>query len=526
MLINKITQKKNLLYILFILLFSIPALLPLFKPGFFTTDDGEWMIIRFSAFHQALRDGQFPVRFLGRLNQEYGYPVANFLYPGFMYFAEPFHIIGFNFVDSIKILLALSIVFSGVFVYFWLRKFFDRSSSSIGALFYIYTPYHLYDLYKRGSVGEILSLSLVPFILWQIERKSIFWSTIGISALIISHNTLAVLFFGLIIAYMALNTYIEKNTKSVLIYIKILLLGLGISAFFWFPAIYELQYTVFSRKTISNWKEYFTTVSLIGISTFFVLLLTAFNVFTKKIIIKKHPFVVLLFITSIISLIFSTSVSFELWKILPVSFIQFPFRFLSLMLICVSFLAAFNISLYKNYRKVGLSKILLSLLIFSAIPFSKPSSYFEKGEGYYATNMATTTVQDEYMPVWVEQKPLQRPDKKLEIIKGQGSVENIFINSKKISFSANIKKDALIQINTIYWPGWEVFLDGKKAQLRYNNSRGLIQFPVSPGEHDIEIVFSETPARIISDLISVLSLIILIIIQGFNHIKFTKLLKF
>src|SRR3989344_3219366 len=76
---------KKYLPIVILLLLMIPSIWFLLLPGFFESDDGEWMIIRFSAFYQALADGQFPVRFLGRLNNGYGYPVADFLYPGFMY---------------------------------------------------------------------------------------------------------------------------------------------------------------------------------------------------------------------------------------------------------------------------------------------------------------------------------------------------------------------------------------------------------------------------------------------------------
>src|SRR6266498_4351646 len=78
-------KKKIFLSLLFIILFSLPAILPLLHPGFFSTDDGEWMIIRLSAFYPAFADGQFPVRFMERLNFGYGYPVAEFLYPGIMY---------------------------------------------------------------------------------------------------------------------------------------------------------------------------------------------------------------------------------------------------------------------------------------------------------------------------------------------------------------------------------------------------------------------------------------------------------
>src|SRR5476651_2230152 len=140
-------KKKDLLIILLLLVLSIPAILPLFHHGFFQTDDGEWMIIRLSAFYQALHAGQFPVRFLQRLNFGYGYPVAEFLYPGSFYLGTFLHIIRFGFVNSIKGVIGLSFFGSVIFTYFWLKKMFSNFASLIGAVFALYLPYHLYDVY-------------------------------------------------------------------------------------------------------------------------------------------------------------------------------------------------------------------------------------------------------------------------------------------------------------------------------------------------------------------------------------------
>ena len=150
-----------------------------------------------------------------RLNNGYGYPVPDFLYPLFMYFSVPIHVVGINFVNTIKVLLALCILSSSLFTFFWLRKLFDNLSSLVGAIFYTFFPYHLFDLYQRGSVGEVLSLSILPFVLWQIERKSLFWSAVGLAFLILAHNTLAVLFMFLILPYALLDIYIGKNHKKI-----------------------------------------------------------------------------------------------------------------------------------------------------------------------------------------------------------------------------------------------------------------------------------------------------------------------
>ncbi|HBB76221.1 MAG: hypothetical protein UT87_C0010G0039, partial [Candidatus Levybacteria bacterium GW2011_GWC1_40_19] len=334
-------KPKAIGFLLILIILLIPSIYSLLQPGFFQTDDGEWMVIRFSAFYQALSDGQFPVRFLGRLNFGYGYPVANFLYPGFMYMATPLQILGFGFVNSVKLILILSMLGGGVFAFAWLSKLFDRTSALIGALFFTYTPYHIFDLYKRGSVGEVLSIGILPFIFWQIERKSVFWIAIGVFLLILAHNTLAALFLILILGYMFLNVYVSQLKNELISkYLAAALIGLGMASFFWIPAFYELRYTFFSNTQISQWASYFADIELIGLSTFAIFASIFILIIFKKIEIKKHRLTVLFLVTGLSSAFLATSVSSQVWNFLPTSFIQFPFRILSLLVPSIAFLAA------------------------------------------------------------------------------------------------------------------------------------------------------------------------------------------
>ena len=235
-------HKSKLFFLIFLAALTIPSILGLIHAGFPLTDDGNWMVIRFSAFYEALRSGQFPVRFLMRLNNGYGYPVADFLYPLFMYIGVPIHILGFNFVNTIKTILILSVISSSFFSFLWLRKIFDNLSSLIGAVFYILFPYFLFDIYTRGSVGEVLALSVLPFVLWQIERKSLLLTSIGISALIVAHNTLAFLFIPFIVIYIFI-----RNKKITKLNLLTFLFGLGMTSFFWLPAIYDCTILYFQK---------------------------------------------------------------------------------------------------------------------------------------------------------------------------------------------------------------------------------------------------------------------------------------
>lgn len=516
-------MKKNVLILLLLLLFCIPAIFPLFHPGFFQSDDGEWMIIRFSAFYQAFRDGQLPVRFLPRLNFEYGYPVANFLYPGFMYLGITIHILGFGFVDTIKIILGSSMVFSAVFCYLWLSRIFNRLPAFAGALFYLYTPYHLYDLYKRGSVGEVLALAVLPFIFWQIERKSLFWTGIGIAFLILSHNTLAFLFLPLLTLYMFLKAFKKKNKMEYAKYTCILGIGFGLSAFFWIPAIYDLQYTKFSHIKVSDPKHYFVDEQLIGASTIVALSATLITLFfywrRKKKIDKSIVFALLFLLVGWEGIFFSLSISSFFWQILPISFIQFPFRFLSLTIVAVSFLTAFVIDQFKQRSKVFLLTLFVVLLVISAVSHIYPKEYFDKGDSYYATNEDTTTVKNEYMPKWVQEEPGKRPD---YLVEPHESISNFSGNSNNMSFKISSKTEIKVVVQKVYFPGWKATVDGKEVQIQYGNPKGLIQIPVSTGDHIVHVYFEEGGIRVWNDIISVVSFIGLIAYVFFLRLNMGK----
>jgi hypothetical protein len=502
-------MKSKLFLILLIIFLSGYSIFPLFNNGFFESDDGEWMIIRFSAFYQTLSDGQFPVRFLDRLYHGYGYPVSNFLYPGFMYAGSIIKVLGFGFVDSIKILLGFSMLASAVFAFLWLNSRFGKWASFAGAIFYVYAPYHLFDLYKRGSVGEIFALGIVPFIFWQIERRSFFWTSIGISTLILAHNTLSLLFLFLIFAYL-----VFKGLPWIVYLVPTLILGIGIVSFFWIPAIFDLQYTVFHKTQISEWRNYFAGFDLIGIGIPIILFLTFLKIFVDK---HKEKTIYIMSVFAVISLFLSISASSIAWSILPVSFIQFPFRFLSLTIFASSFLLAFILSGFEKNKSflIGIGIIVVTFL--SSFQILTSIDFYDKGEGFYATNQATTTVQDEYLPVWVKNKKTSMYEEKIEI--DNGAVFNVMIKSNEIKFQTESENDSLVTINSIYFPGWKVLVNGENADINYMDGDGLIKVNLPSGSHSVEAELTETRIRLFSDTVSVLFLLGLIV---FSFISFKR----
>lgn len=507
--LKKLIKKSNLLFLLLVCLLTIPAIVGLLHLGFPATDDGNWMAIRFSAFYENLRAGQFPVRFLTRLNFGYGYPVADFLYPLFMYLGVPIHILGFNFFTTVKLVFVLSLFSSSIFSFFWLRKIFDNLSSLVGSLFYTFFPYHLYDLYFRGSVGEVLSLAILPFVLWQIERKSYFFASIGIALLVTAHNTLAFLFLPLIFIYGLI-----RDKKISKYNILTLTFGILISSFFWIPALYDSQFTVFSNVKVSDFSAYFINgnLELLGVIFVFLILESVFYLFRKK------DFTFFSLLTAIlIFAFFTTSYSNVFWNILPFkNLIQFPFRLLSLIIPIAAFMISFLLNQEKATKKYLLLIIYLVLIFVSSLAFLFPKSYLQYPDSFYSTNQDSTTVRNEYMPVWVKKLPQAESSSKVINLNGKEEIKVFVTSVNKINFSVNLDQDRIIQVNTIYFPGWIVKVNGKNANISYNNDLGVIRLNLLKGENNVLLTFTETPVRAIADLISIISLVLIFAFSVLN----------
>ena len=499
----------SILFILPVLIISSIAIIPLFHRGFFPTDDGNWMVIRFSAFYEALRNGQFPVRFLPRLNNGYGYPVADFLYPLFMYIGVPIHVLGFSFVDTIKLILVASLLSSSFFCFLWLRKIFGNIQSSIGALIYTLFPYHLWDVYKRGSVGEVLALSIVPFILWSLENNNVALAGLGYGFLITAHNTLALVFIPVIFVYDFVSSKKDKRS-NLLKSLKPLVLGIGLSSFFWIPALYDKQFTVFDKTKISDFSNYFITLkdfNLLGLISLVVILVNFLFLYKKK----KGNFFYFIIIT-IIAIFLSTPFSKVIWDAaLLTSFVQFPFRFLSVVVLGVSYLAAYSLSQIDNKYLPFAAFFYLIVIFFSAKDFIYPKTFQNYPDTFYSTNQATTTVKNEYMPKWIKEIPQNSYKEKVEILDGNGKIQNLLYNGNRISFNIVSSANTQLQINTIYFPGWNVEENGRKIPISYVNKNGAIRFKVAKGLNFVKVSFTETPIRLFSDLISLGSLIVLIL---------------
>ncbi len=502
---------SSVIWVIAIFVASFVVLWPLARPGFFISDDGEWMIIRLSAFYQSLAEGQFPVRFLGRLNQSYGYPVANFLYPGFLYIGSVIHRIGFSFVDSIKVIVAGSVVGTALALFFGLRQRHKPVSSFIGTLGFLFMPYLLFDLYKRGSVGEILAMFAAALAWFSMSSRKAWILPWAVALLLVSHNSLALLFFFLIVGYLLVERMMQ--------YLRPLLLGVGMSAFFWFPAVYERRYVFFDALRIADPSAYFIDVNMLYLLNI-VPIAAAIILFTSR--QKRTASRSLHFFlgTFAAGTLLATPMMSVLWQqpILAKLF-QFPYRFLSIGAIAGPWLVAAALERVKQHARLGLCLLFAATWVIPWWITTQAVDPVVREEGYYTTNEATTTVANEYMPRWVYVAPQQRAERSVEFFLGKGTIAVAAHSTQQIDAVIEAEEQSVIQINTIYYPGWGVQLDGLPAAVDYRNIGGVMRVNVPNGRHHITAEFRETVPRFVADMVSLAAAVFAII---FSFWELTK----
>src|SRR3989344_8580693 len=149
-------EKKFALVI--VLIVSFLAIASLFHRGLHPTHDGEYHVVRFYEFSKVIRDGDLYPRWAPDLNYGFGVPLFNYVYPLPNYLSFMTHLFGISFINSFKLIMFLSFVMGGIFFYFWARDFWGDLGGLVFSIVFLYSPYFFFDIYIRGSIGEVIAL--------------------------------------------------------------------------------------------------------------------------------------------------------------------------------------------------------------------------------------------------------------------------------------------------------------------------------------------------------------------------------
>lgn len=550
-------KNKTVGYVVLLCGVALLTILPFFHAGFFPMHDNT-QVARVYELFIALSHGMVPVRWVPDLGYGYGYPIFTFYAPFAYYVGASFMMVGFDALLATKIMIVLATVLAGVFMYFFSKDIWGEEGGFISAVLYLFAPYHAVNIYVRGAVAELWGMAFIPLVCYGIwntfktgKWRFVIIGSMAYAGIITSHNLTAMMvspFLGLSLLGMLVVLVTQKQYERVIQLVVLLLFGILLSAYYWVPAVSEMSYTnVVSQisGTGSKYADHYVCLAQLwdspwgyagsapgcidGISfrigklhVLFVLLLglLSYPIYKKS---KEKGVLVL---GSIILFLFSAFLTLPyaeiIWKNLaPMSYFQFPWRFLVMAVFFSSFLAG-GLLWYSNHylskKRIILGTLVLIMTIGILALYGKlfrPQVFTEENAASLTnTNTiryVTSKISDEYMPknFIIPKNESQSVTQKAVITRGNGQILPVALRSQHQVFKTQSNTALSVLLQTAPFPAWHTYVDGREI-VHQNTNRGIV-ISLPGGEHVVSLVYISTKLEKIGNFISLTSMLGLVI---------------
>jgi hypothetical protein len=560
----------------------VGAFLPLLRPESPCTHDGSAHHFRVVALQQALRQGILFSRYLPDLAFGYGYPFFNYRAPLPYYLILVLRLSGIGLPLAQNVAYALCILGSAFAVYLLARDLFGPRAAVVAAVAYAYAPYQFLDALLRGNIPESVALCLMPLILWAFRRLALqgrrrwFLVSVGsLTCLFLSHNISSLLFTPFLLAFLLVLWSVYRGAGHWWAVGGAIVLALGLTAFFWAPALLERGYVQLHMSYSTRNNDFHHNFTRLGevmgppmsVDTSLMnpairvhlglpqALLAAVGVVVGLIRWddqERRAQLLLFTLVAVLTIWMSTGSSLVVWEGIPLlRFVQFPWRLIGRAVLPVALLAGASASAIigpgfrslvnhrgrpqgPGYASIGLMVVLVAVLILAALPDTYPPlGYCPRAPHPTITNLldyelrnrrAGLAASGSFFPVWVRERPDGSPllDQyaagdsiarfdETALPKGGQIVESDY-GPNRARLVVDSPDPFRARYLSFYFPGWCVWVDGERVKVTPSDPEGLITFEVPGGIRTVRIRFGETPLRRVADVVSGLSLFALTVL--------------
>mgnify|MGYP000576301761 CR=1 FL=1 len=520
------------------------------------TPDGLLHLYRLVALDHAIQHGDWWPRYVPGLLFGYGAPVFNYYAPLSLYIPEILHLVGLRYLDALLIGMIVWAMFGAFGAYLLGRLWGREAGGMVTAAAYAYAPYVLYDWPRRGAVAEFAALALLPWLGWAFwrlamrgQRRDLIASTLCLAALILTHNITALVVMPLLFAYGAYLWWTSPDSPRAFVRLGLaILLALGLTTFFWLPALAESRYVHIDRVSYSvanldfhnnfqplnetfalpltadltqlhppvprplGWPHIALALAGVGMLVWQHRQRPAETAWLRGwLALAGGMIVTLLFLT--------TRASTWIWELVPLMhFIQFPWRLLgplSLLLAALAGIGAAKLMRHIPIRagQVAWIGLCVGLMIIYALPWlygaylpDPPAQGIVDAQNFERqTGWVAATAAGEYVPIWTSELPDM--DRLLGLY-AQGDViprlqpapsvtiESAVWKTMGAVLTFHARAPATLVFDWLYFPGWWARLDGEPVRIILIGPQAFVGVEVPQGEHRLEIGFGPTPLRL------------------------------
>jgi hypothetical protein len=237
-----------------------------------------------------------------------------------------------------------------------------------------------------------------------------------------------------------------------------------------------------------------------------------FNFRKKELKTLYLPLVILWLVIFAGSVLLMLPVSLNFYKYITKYFtIDIPWRFLIVNVFASSFLFGLVILFFKNKILKFLYLLLIVLIAFYGNRnHIRVNKYVYIPDSEYRQSTETSNEYEDYAPIWFNTNKAEDRDKQLVIYYGDSDNELIERKSNLLRFHSQVKNERSLIITKIaYYPGWQVYVDGKKEKVIHKDGKILVD--LKKGDHLVTLVFKNTPLRTFSNWLSLSTLVLILI---------------
>lgn len=539
---------------------SLTAMHPLMGDALPWSADGALHLYRLVALDHAMSDGTLWPRYVPSLIYGYGSPMFNYYSPLSLYPLQALHLLGLTFKQSWLAGMMLYTFTAAGGMYLLGRRWGGVAAGFVAAAAYLYAPYTLFDAVGRGTVSEYASLALLPWVWWMLKRLADSGRRIDFAGAVIAfalfvpmHNVIALHgavitgVYALMLAWaspMRLKTLFKLGAA--------LALGMGMTAFFWLPALTETRYVKLDAITdvlpdidvtrnLSTLRETFAppfTADATQMQPPMPIALGWGQVILSAIALvgvwldsrwRALRLIVTGGVMLCAALIFmNLEASAPLWERLPlIRYSQFPWRLLGIASMLLALLAGIGAALIagrmrRGWMRGGVITLVCAGLMLYGVPWlytlTRPevdpqnvsdALAFERESGFIGTSSF-----NEYSTIWTFVEPdadkLAPRYAESDIIARLDPPDGVTIREAdwthtRVSLALTVERETSLTFDWFFFIGWRALLNGQPLDLGYSEPEGLITVTVPAGLHTLEIWLDITDNQRIAYMLSVVS---------------------
>ncbi len=533
------------------------AAFELWKPGIQNLGDMLMSVYRVFELDQAWQQRILYPRLGPSLNFGMGAPLFQFYPPLVSYGALLFHKLGFGFLGATKAMFTLNLLVGGAGVYLYVRWLTGRRLGALTAgILYIFAPYLLVIIYERGAAAESTALAMLPWLVWsthQLLYSRRFWSvsvSAGVVALtMLAHNITALYVLPVTLIYGVVLAIYWRKPYALALIVTAYLLGLALSAFYWLPALAELRYSRAETLMLRGMTDVAnglvpltqllqsTLAAMVSGEERFrfsllLFLLGVVGLATLPWQNRKLRINAILFSAAwILILLLQLTAVKPLWVSLPlIRFIQLPWRTyglasLSIILVIGMLLGSDRLAKLPRWMQGTLAGAVMLAAVLGGVANLRTESVppwpslAEEQIGIadlYERSSIGFSLTTDYTPIDMQTigGDMVLPRDPAGIVRSENTaapeimIERILHNG--FDLAVNTDKPFAWQAPRIFFPGWQVYIDGGAVATTGTGPFGLVTAEIPAGPHSVQLRFEQTPLRRASDFISWAALAIVI----------------